>query len=122
MARSGPRASRLAEQIQRDLAEIVRLELKDRRVGMITLTGVELSPDQSHAKVFYTSLGDEGARKHSQIALDHAAGFLRSQLAHALKTRTVPQLHFEYDQSVERGSRLSRLIDEAVASDRHEPD
>lgn len=122
MARSGPRASRLAEQIQRDLAEIVRLELKDKRVGMITLTGVELSPDQSHAKVYYTSLVDEGARKHTQVALDHAAGFLRSQLAHALKTRTVPQLHFEYDESVERGSRLSRLIDEAVASDRHEPE
>lgn len=122
MARSGPRASRLAEQIQRDLAEIVRLELKDKRVGMITLTGVELSPDQSHAKVYYTTLGDAGARKHTKIALDHAAGFLRSQLAHALKTRTVPQLHFEYDESVERGSRLSRLIDEAVASDRHEPD
>lgn len=122
MARSGPRASRLAEQIQRDLAEIVRLELKDRRVGMITLTGVELSADQTHAKVFFTSLGDEGARKHTQIALDHASGFLRSQLAHVLKTRTVPQLHFVYDESVERGARLSRLIDEAVASDHREPE
>lgn len=117
MARSGPKASRLAEQIQRDLAEIVRLELKDRRVGMITLTGVELSADQSHAKVFFTSLGDAGALQHTQLALDHASGFLRSQLAHALKTRTVPQLHFVYDESVERGARLSRLIDEAVASD-----
>jgi ribosome-binding factor A len=117
MARSGPKASRLAEQIQRDLAEIVRLELKDRRVGMITLTGVELSADQSHAKVFFTSLADAGALQHTQVALDHASGFLRSQLAHALKTRTVPQLHFVYDESVERGARLSRLIDEAVASD-----
>jgi ribosome-binding factor A len=122
MARSGPRASRLAEQIQRDLAEIVRLELKDRRVGMITLTGVELSADQSHAKVFFTSLGDAGERQHTQVALDHAAGFLRSQLAHALKTRTVPQLHFVYDESVERGARLSRLIDEAVASDQRDPE
>ena len=117
MARSGPKASRLAEQIQRDLAEIVRLELKDRRVGMITLTGVELSADQSHAKVFFTALADAGALQHTQVALDHASGFLRSQLAHALKTRTVPQLHFVYDESVERGARLSRLIDEAVASD-----
>ena len=114
MARSGPRASRLAEQIQRDLAEIVRLELKDRRVGMITLTGVELSADQTHAKVFFTSLGDAGARQHTQVALDHASGFLRSQLSHRMSMYTTPELRFVYDESVERGDRLSRLIDSVV--------
>jgi len=122
MARSGNKASRLADQIQRDLSEAIRMELKDRRVGMITLTGVELSPDLSHAKIFFTTLGDEDSRRHTQTALDHASGFLRSQLAHALRTRTVPQLHFHYDESVERGARLSRLIDEAVASDHREPE
>ena len=92
-------------------------EVKDPRVGMVTITGVDVASDYSHAKVFFTSLADAGALQHTQVALDHASGFLRSQLAHALKTRTVPQLHFVYDESVERGARLSRLIDEAVASD-----
>ncbi|MEO8038186.1 MAG: 30S ribosome-binding factor RbfA [Betaproteobacteria bacterium] len=122
MARSGTKASRLADQIQRDLSKAIRTELKDRRVGMITLTGVELSPDLSHAKIFFTTLGDDEARLHTQTALDHATGFLRSQLARALTTRTVPQLHFHYDESVERGARLSRLIDEAVGTDHHDPE
>ncbi len=81
---------------------------------MVTLTGVELSRDQSHAKVFFTVLGSARTRRDACEGLQHAAGFLRSALAHRLTTRTVPQLHFEYDESVERGVRLSRLIDEAV--------
>lgn len=109
------RSARIADQIQRELAEIVRLELRDPRVGLITITGVELSRDQSHAKVFFTALGAPSDVEHALEGLQRAAGFLRSQLAHRLSTRSVPELHFEYDESVERGVRLSKLIDEAVA-------
>jgi len=111
---TAPRRARLADQIQRELAELIRLELRDPRVGMITLTGVEVSRDQSHAKVFFTVLGPESAAQDAQKGLAHAAGFLRSGLAHRLSTRSVPELHFQHDESVERGMRLSRLIDEAV--------
>ena len=108
------RSARLAEQIQRSLAEIIRVELRDPRVGMITLTGVEVSRDQSHAKVFFTTLGPESAAEEALAGLKRASGFLRSTLAHQLTTRSVPELHFEHDTSVERGVRLTRLIDEAV--------
>ena len=113
---SGSRRARIADQIQRELAEIIRTELRDPRVGsMVTLTGVEMSRDQSHAKVFFTVLGAESAAKDAAEGLQRAAGFLRSELAHRLSTRSVPELHFHFDESVERGVRLSRLIDEAVA-------
>lgn len=108
------RSARIAEEIQRSLAELVRLEVRDPRVGLVTLTGVELSRDQSHAKVFFTVLGSASAVEEALAGLQRAAGFLRSALAHRLTTRKVPELHFAYDESVERGVRLSRLIDEAV--------
>ena len=114
MAREYSRASRLGDQIQRDLSEMIRLEVKDPRVGMVTITSVEVTRDLSHAKVFVTSLQGEQAMQDSLRALQHAAGFLRSLLAHTLTSRTVPELQFVYDESVERGARLSRLIDEAV--------
>ena len=108
------RHARIADQIQRELAELVRTELRDPRIGMVTLTGVEITRDQSHAKVFFTVLGPEGAAREASEGLRRAAGFLRSALAHRLTTRSVPELHFEHDESVERGVRLSKLIDEAV--------
>ena len=118
MPRDYPRSRRIAEQIQRELADVIRLELKDPRVtGLITITDVEVSADQSHAKVFFTLLGDDEKRiEETRIGLTRAAGFLRTQLAQRLKLRTVPQIEFKYDASVERGVKLSRLIDEAVAS------
>ena len=111
---SQPRAARIADQIQRELAELIRLELRDPRVKLVTLTGVELSNDKSHAKVFFTVLGADGQQEEVLEGLTRAAGFLRSALAHRLTTRTVPELHFAYDESIERGVRLSRLIDDAV--------
>ena len=115
MAKDYARTDRIAEQIQRELAGLIRLEVKDPRVQKVTVTGVEVTNDYSHAKVFYTTL--DGASKQLQEGLDRAAGFLRSQLAHAMKLRIIPQLHFVYDVSIERGSHLSQLIDQAVASD-----
>jgi ribosome-binding factor A len=115
MAKDYARTDRIAEQIQRELAGLIRLEVKDPRVQKVTITGVEVTNDYSHAKVFYTTL--DGASKQLQDGLERAAGFLRSQLAHAMKLRIIPQLHFVYDVSIERGSHLSQLIDRAVASD-----
>lgn len=117
MPKDYPRSRRIAEQIQRELSDIIRLELNDPRVGMITITDVDVSPDHSHAKVFFTLLGSGAKIEETCGALQHAAGFLRSRLAHSMKLRTTPQLRFEYDASVERGARLSRLIDAAVAAD-----
>lgn len=118
MPKDFARTERIAQQIQRELADLIRLEVKDPRVGMVTLTAVEVSPDYSHAKVFFTSLVSAARQEETAAGLQHAAGFLRSQLAHRLKLRTVPQLKFVYDTSVERGIRLTHLIDEAVAADR----
>ena len=109
------RLRRVADQIQRELSGLLRAELKDPRVGMITLTGVEVSPDLAHAKVFFTTLGDAEALARSEKGLKRAAGFLRSELGHRLKLRVTPELRFVHDASVERGVRLSRLIDDAVA-------
>ena len=117
MPKDFPRSRRIAEQIQRELSGIIRLELKDPRVGMVTITDVEVSQDHAYAKVFFTLLGDELQVEETARALQHAAGFLRSQLARRIRLRSVPQLEFKYDASVERGARLSRLIDAAVSTD-----
>jgi ribosome-binding factor A len=112
------RQRRVADQIQRELAEIIRAELKDPRVGMITLTSVEVSPDLAHAKVYFTTLADDPQRDEVFKGLKRASGFLRSELGHRVKVHNTPELHFIYDESVERGVRLSRLIDDAVAGDK----
>lgn len=112
------RTHRVAEQIQQELADLVRTEVKDPRVGMVTFTHVEVSADMAHAKVSFTHLAGREHAEEAVRSLAHAAGFLRSQLSHRLKLYTVPQLHFLYDDSIESGMRLSKLIDEAVAEDR----
>ena len=104
---------KLGDLIQRELSQLVQRELRDPRVGMITITGVDVSPDFSHAKVFYTALNPADVEAASR-GLKHAAGFLRSQLAKRIKLYTTPELRFAYDESVERGDRLSRLIDSAT--------
>jgi ribosome-binding factor A len=119
MPKDYPRTRRIAEQIQRELADLIRLELKDPRVPpLVTVTDVEVSPDQSHAKVFFSLLGGEQQIADTTEGLTRAAGFLRTQLAHRMKLRTIPQLEFKYDASVERGMKLTRLIDEAVGGGR----
>lgn len=98
--------------------DLIRYGIKDPRVGMVTITGVEVTSDLSHATVLFTQLGG-GARADEVLAgLTHAAGHLRSELAQRLRLYSVPQLHFRYDDSIESGLRLSNLIDEAVASDK----
>ncbi len=115
------RGERVAEQIRRDLVELLR-QVKDPRVmhllPLVTLTDIELSPDYAQAKVFYTSMA--GAEHAAEIdrGLAHAAGFLRRELGRRLHIHHIPELHFVFDASVERGSRLSQLIDAVVESDK----
>ena len=111
------RGVRVADQIQRDLAEIIAYELKDPRVGMITITEVQVTPDYAHAKVFFTMLADDQeAVKNTLAGLHKAAGFIRGQLGRRLTIHTIPELHFIHDTSTARGMELSKLIDEANAS------
>ena len=114
MAKEFSRSDRVAEQIQRELADLLQFEVKDPRVGMVTITEVEVSGDMSHAKIYYSAA--EGT-KELQKGLEKSSGFLRTQLAKRLLLRTVPQLHFVYDASIDRGMKLSKLIDEALASE-----
>ena len=114
MKRSSGRPQRLGDLIQRELSDLVHRELRDPGVGMVTITAVDVSPDFSHAKVLYTTL-DPAHVEAAGAGLRRAAGFLRSQLARRIKLYTTPELRFEYDESVERGDRLSRLIDSVAA-------
>ncbi len=108
------RNERIAQQIQRELADLLRTEVKDPRIGMVTITDVEVSRDHAHARVYYTAMGDEKERAEIAKGLNRASGFVHSQLFHRLQLRVVPQIHFEYDSSIERGMHLSDLIDKAV--------
>jgi ribosome-binding factor A len=111
------RGIRVADQIQRDLAEIIAHELKDPRVGMITITEVQVTPDYAHAKVFFTTLLDnEEAVKNTLAGLRQAGGFIRGQLGRRLTIHTTPEVHFVHDTSTARGIQLSKLIDEANAT------
>jgi ribosome-binding factor A len=107
------RPQRLGDLIQREVSDLIRLEVRDPRVGMLTITSVDVSPDMSHAKVFFTVL-EKDKLQDTLAGLGRCAGFLRSQLARRIKMYATPELRFAYDESVERGDRLSRLIDEAL--------
>lgn len=106
------RGQRVADQIQRDLAELIREEVRDPRVGLVTLTGVDLTPDYAHAKVYFTVIGSEPAL--AATGLNAAAGHLHHLLFKRLHIHTVPRLHFVHDESVERGFEMDQLIDAAV--------
>jgi ribosome-binding factor A len=108
--KSSGRPQKLGDQIQREVSELLARELRDPRVGMLTITGVDVSPDLSHAKVFFTLLQKERL-EDTLHGLKRSAGFLRSQLARRLKLYTTPELRFVYDESVERGDHLARLIE-----------
>ena len=110
MKKGQGRPQRLGDLIQREVSDLIRLEVRDPRVGMITITSVDVSPDLSHAKLFFTML-EKDRLEDTLHGLKRSAGFLRSQLAKRIKMYTTPELRFEYDESVERGDRLSRLID-----------
>ncbi len=108
------RGLKVADQIQRDLTELIARELKDPRVGMVTIQGIELTPDYAHAKVFFSLL--KGDAKAAEEGLNQAAGFLRAGLFKRLHIHTVPTLHFHHDRTTERAADMNALIAQAVAS------
>jgi ribosome-binding factor A len=110
------RPRKVADQIQRELSEVIRRDLRDPRLNLVTLTAVDAAPDLSHAVVYFTCL-ERAQAEAAEVALRKAAGFLRSQLARRIKLYTTPELRFKYDESVERGARLSQLIDSVRPKD-----
>jgi ribosome-binding factor A len=108
------RGFRVADQIQRDLAELIARELKDPRVGMVTISAVEVTPDYAHAKVYFSLL--TGDPVETGLGLNAAAGFLRNGLFKRLHIHTVPTLHFIFDRTTERAADMNSLIAKAVAS------
>jgi ribosome-binding factor A len=114
MAKEFSRSQRVAEQIRRELADLLQFEVKDPSASKVTLTEVEVTNDLAHAKIYFVTHEDATTAAN---ALGKVAGFLRRQLSKRLLMRTVPQLHFVYDESLDRGMRLSQLIDQARSTD-----
>jgi len=121
MAKEYSRTQRVADYLQRELAALIQRELRDPRVGMVSITGVDVSRDLGHAKVYCTVLGCDSGEDASESleALNKAAGFLRSQLSRDSSMRSVPQLRFYFDSSVGQGRHLEDLIRRAAEADRH---
>jgi len=120
MPREFPRTRRVGEQIQRELAALVHEEIKDPRLGMVSISGVEVSRDLAHAKVFVSVLGDAAVATASVQVLNNAAGFLRRKLGVRMRLRVVPRLQFHYDHSLAEGARMDALINAAVSGTRSE--
>lgn len=114
MNKSSSRARRVAEQLRRELAAMILQEIKDPRVRMVSLSGVEVSRDFSHAKIFVSVLGDEKAVSEAIAGLEHAAGFLRRELGRRMHVRVIPHLHFVHDTSIEQGAHIEELLAQAA--------
>ena len=112
------RTQRIESEIQRVLSALVAREVKDPRVGNVTITAVSVAKDKSAAKIFFTPFASLNPPEQVRIGLTHAAGFLRGELGRRLGLRHAPRLEFVFDESVEGAERLTRLIDGAVAGDR----
>lgn len=119
MAQGSKRLDRISDLVKQELAALIRTELRDPRLGMVSVIDVRVSRDLSHADVFITVMGADV--KDSVAALNKAAGYLRSLLAKTVNLRSTPKLRFIYDETIERGRHLSALIDEAVAQDATHP-
>lgn len=120
MAKEYARTQRVADYLQRELATLIQHEVRDPRVGMVSITGVDVSRDLGHAKVYCTVMGSDSSEdaRESTEALNKAAGFLRSLLSRDSNMRSVPQLRFYFDASVGRGRDMEKLISRAAAADR----
>jgi ribosome-binding factor A len=113
MAKNNPRARRLGEQIQRELTDLLRRDVKDERIGNVTITAVDVTGDLRTARVHYLVFGKQGPDPQVQRGLESAAGFLRNALSRSLMIRYTPTLSFSLDTSIEHGVRLAQLIDSA---------
>jgi ribosome-binding factor A len=114
------RLKRLSEVVQRKASEVILYELKDPRMGFVTVTRVKLSGDLRHAVIYYSVVGSEGECSRTSHALEHAKGYIQSQIASALKTRVTPIIRFEFDKSVEGSVRVSRILSEIAVDERDE--
>ena len=104
------RPERVAQMVQQLLGEIFARGMRDPRIGFVTITGVKMSPDLREARVYWTVHGDPEQRKHTAKGLDNARGFLRCEIASELRLRVTPELHFSYDEAIDRGERIEQLI------------
>jgi ribosome-binding factor A len=110
------RTQRLALQIQQEISMMLFRSVKDRRIGLVTITGAELSPDLRHAKVFFSAMGTEKEKHESTEALNHAAGWIRRELGQRIRMKFLPEIVFRVDTSQEYGERIDRLLDEIKES------
>lgn len=117
MTKPSSRTRRVGEQIRRELADLIRTELSDPRLALISMTSVEVGRDLAHARIYVTLVGDPDERAERVAELNRAAPLLRRELGRRMHIRVVPRLEFRYDEVVERAARLSALIDAAVAAD-----
>lgn len=113
------RQRRVQELLVQEISNIIRREIKDPRVGFVTITDAEVSPDLRHARVFFSVLGDASQQEETTRALNRAAGFVRSEFAHRAQMRYVPEIRFEFDSSIERGARISQLLEQVKQDDEH---
>lgn len=121
MPREFKRSERVAGQMRRELAQLIQMEVKDPGLGFVSVSDVEVTRDLSHAKVFVTVFQSEQAAD-SLRALKRAAGYLRKRLGEEMRIRSVPELHFHHDASVETGTRMDALIAQARATDANHED
>jgi ribosome-binding factor A len=119
---AGKRRARLNEQLKRELTALIQFEVRDPRVGSITITDVEVTPDLYHAKVFFTLHGEEEDRKKALAGLQAAAGFLRGELGRRMHIRRAPELHFILDETLDHALHIERLLHQARASAATQPD
>jgi ribosome-binding factor A len=112
MKASSRRPEQVAETVRQVITDALAREVRDPRVGFVTITGVQVTNELSHARVLVSVPGDEAARERALEGLESAAGFLRSRAARALTTRTVPELHFELDRGLEHAARINELLEE----------
>lgn len=119
---SSSRSDRLGEQLRRDLSELIQFEVKDPRIGMVSITEVRVSRDLAYARIYVTRIGEVDARPGAIEALNNAAGWLRRELGRRLSIRATPKLSFFYDDSIENGAKMESLIDKLVADDSRRSD
>ncbi|WP_458735373.1 30S ribosome-binding factor RbfA [Zobellella taiwanensis] len=118
MAREFSRTRRVGQELQKEIAMILQREIKDERLGMVTVSGVEVSKDLNYAKVFVTFLENDAERiEKGMAALKDASGYIRSLVAKAVRLRVTPELRFVYDQSLVEGMRISTLVSSTIAED-----
>lgn len=104
------RAERIALQMQREISDIIQTHLKDPRIGFVTVTGVELTSDLQHAKVFVSVYGDANQRQNSLAALEHAKGFVRTEVGKRIRLRLTPEIHFKLDESIDYSMKIGKVL------------